>query len=232
MTATEPGHIHVRSADGVVEVEGLTQSEVEFALELASGVQDEQLRARAALSATVQRAMLSRDVPLVSRASQRQIQRDAEVRRRLLEDEGAETYSSLATLRGTSESSARTWVARARKAQELFTVEVNGRTFIPAVLLTPEGKIDAEVAELCRPLIAAGLGGWQLWSWLTSPNGLLSGEVPARLAHTDMHRAHRAAVRFAAMLPAPESAGQDHPARTPSDVRLDPAASPDDHLHR
>ena len=221
MTTADPAHVRVHSTNGVVQVEGLSQSQVEFALELAQDVQDEQLRARAALSAHVQQAMLSHDIPLVPRASQRQIQRNAEVRRRLLEQEGAETYASLAELRGTSESSIRTWVARKRKRKELFTVELQGRTLIPSVLLTDKGRIDPVIAEISRPLLGVGLDGWPLWSWLTSPDGLLSGEVPARVAQTNMSRAHRASERFATTL-------RESAAGASEDARHLPATAADD----
>lgn len=198
MPTIDPDHIVVSSTDDVVQVEGLTQDEVEFALELAHEVKSEQMRARTVLSTHVQKAMLDGLIPLVPHASQRQVQRNADVRRRLLADEGAETFSSLAELRGTTESSARTWITRSRKTRRMFTVEVQGRTLIPSVLLMESGDIDARVSSLCRPLIDAGLDGWELWSWLTSPNGLLSGAIPARVARSNPHRAHRAAVRHAA----------------------------------
>lgn len=192
--------IVVQDAGDHVEVSGLSSQEVAAAIGLFRRVDQKRVSARASVSALVDRAMLDNAIPLVSAASQRQVQRSAELRRHLLEVEGAETYASLAGLRGGRESSARTWVSRPRNSGRIFTVEVQGRTLIPAVQLTATGSESPEILELTRPLQRAGLDGWSLWAWLTSPTGLLSGEVPAQVASTDPGRAHRAAARYAAEL--------------------------------
>lgn len=219
---TNPSHeIVVHDADDHVEVSGLSLREVEAAIELFRGVDRKRAAARASLSSLVDRAMLDNAIPLVSAASQRQVQRSAELRRHLLEVEGAETYASLAGLRGGRESSARTWVSRPRTSGRIFTVEVQGRTLIPKVQLTATGRERPEILELALPLQQAGLDGWSLWAWLTSPTGLLSGEIPADVVRTDLGRAHRAAIRYAAELrrardSAPEASASDEvrPLRT------------------
>lgn len=108
-----------------------------------------------------------------------------------------ETYESLAALRDATESSTRTWVARQRTAGRLVTVEVQGQTLIPAIQLTEDGALDRPVAQLVEPLVAAGLGSWGVWSWLTAPDRRLSGDVPAKIVHEEPERALRAAQRHA-----------------------------------
>lgn len=200
MSAFLPERVSVHSTDGHVEVSGLDQQEVEFAISLYRAVSTEQVGARAALASHVNRAMLEEGIPLVPAASQKQVQRSAELRRRLLEEHGAESYATLAQLRGSRESSARTWVSRARGAGGLLTVELQGRTLIPTVQLTDSGEARPQILEILRPLLRSGADGWSLWAWLTSPTGLLSGEIPAEVAEANTHRAYRAAERYATEL--------------------------------
>jgi hypothetical protein len=89
------------------------------------------------------------------------------------------------------------WVSRRREKGELFTVELQGRTLIPSVQLTADGGLDAAIAQLSRTLLEAGLGSWELWTWLTSPTGRLSGDVPAQVVRTNARRANAAAARHA-----------------------------------
>lgn len=200
MTTHIPEGVSVQASGDHVEVVGLDKEAVEYALSLAEAVAREQIQARDALSTRVNQVMIDAGVPLVSQATQRQIQRSADLRKRLLDDERGETYASLAERRGGKESSARTWVSRQRKRHELFTVEAQGITVIPTVQLTAEGGVKPAIAPLVRELAEAGLDGWSLWAWLTSPTGLLSGDVPAAVAAHDPARAHRAAKRYAAEL--------------------------------
>lgn len=195
MTA-EP--IQVRTVDGHVEVSGVDQATVEAALQLQRSVSEARLGARAGIEALTHQALLASAEPLVSLASQRQVQRVAVVRDRLLHEEGYETYESLGTLRGTTASAARTWVARQRGGDRLFTVEVRGRTCIPSVQLLDGGSLDEHVSALVTTLLDAGLDGWGLWAWLTTPSSRLSGEVPAVVARSDPQRAALAARRHGA----------------------------------
>jgi hypothetical protein len=200
MSVQASDQISVRSTDDHVEVVGLAEEDVERAITLYRAVAQEQTDARAALASHVTETMLRGGIDLVPAASQRQIQRSADLRRRLLAEQGAETYASLAAMRDNQESSVRTWVSRERRRHELFTVEVEGRTIIPRVQLTPGGEVDPLIAELLRPLLRSGEDSWSVWAWLTSPTGLLSGDVPAEVARTGtgIRRAHTAAVRHAA----------------------------------
>ena len=79
----------------------------------------------------------------------------------------------------------------------MFTVEVQGRTFIPKVQLTGAGSLDPRIAQLVEPLVSAGLDSWGVWSWLTAPEGRLSGDIPAEVARAESARALRAAERYA-----------------------------------
>jgi len=46
-------------------------------------------------------------------------------------------------------------------------------------------------------LLNGGIDGWPLWTWLTSPTSLLSGQTPEAVAKTAPERAMTAATRFA-----------------------------------
>ena len=198
MPTRNPNQINVRDVDGHVEVVGLNKEDVEYAICLYQEVGSERLRARTALASYINQALLAEGVELVPAASQRQIQRSASLLKQLVEVQGAETYASLSELRGTQESSVRTWVSRARKQHEMFTVELQGQTLVPQVQLTDSGNINPLIADLARPLIMAKLDGWSIWSWLTRPSGFLSGEVPALISRTNAKRANKAAERYAA----------------------------------
>lgn len=200
MSTNIPEHINVRSVQGHVEVVGLNKEDVEYAICLYQEAGRERLKARSALASYVSQTVLNDGIELVSAASQRQIKRSAALRKELIQDQGAENYASLSELRESQESSVRTWVSRLRKRHELFTVEIQGQTLIPKVQLTDKGNINPRVTELVRPMVRAGLDGWSIWAWLTSPSGLLSGEVPAQVAMTNIKRASKAADRFAAEL--------------------------------
>lgn len=197
MTTQIPEGIHVRAHHGHVEVTGLNKQDVEYAIQLSRAVIQERIQARTALASQAKQAILEENLDLVSHASQRQIIRSATLRKQLVHEQGAETYSTLALLRDSQESSVRTWVSRSRNRHELFTVDLQGITLIPRVQLTETGSINPLIAELVRPLKSAGLDGWSLWAWLTSPTGLLSGDTPANVASTNIGRAARAATRYA-----------------------------------
>jgi len=144
------------------------------------------------------RALMGHGVNLTPTATLSQAQRLATHRNALLATP-FHTYESLSRQRGdSSESNTRTWVARRREAQELFTVTHNGRALIPGFQFDEHGKPRAELAPMLAALAEGGVQGWSLWTWLTSPTSFLSGEVPERAAAVDPARALRAARRFAA----------------------------------
>ncbi|MCQ9366754.1 hypothetical protein NQ038_09565 [Brevibacterium sp. 50QC2O2] len=199
-TTQVPENVGVHAGDDHIEVTGLSEDEVRQAIALFQATGREQLRARSALYAHVNRAMVDAAIPLIPEATARQAQRLAANREALLLEHDHETYRSLAQKRQSRESSARTWVARMRERGDLFTLKVAGQTIIPALQLTADGTLEASMTPLVRTLLAAGMNGWSLWAWLTSPSGLLSGGIPAEVVGDNPRRALRAATRMAAEL--------------------------------
>ncbi|MCZ2826011.1 MULTISPECIES: hypothetical protein [unclassified Modestobacter] len=123
-------------------------------------------------------------------------QRLAAHRARLLATE-VFTYDTLQRLRGDRQaSSTRTWVARTCAARELFTLTHDGQTIVPAFQFAADKSLRPELRPLLEALAVGGVDGWQLWTWLTSPSGLLSGGVPHEVVRTQPKRALRAAQRF------------------------------------
>lgn len=209
MPTNKSNQIIVRSVDGHVEVVGLSKEDVEYAIFLYQEVGNERVRARSAMASHVSQRVLGDGIELVSAASKLQIQRNAALRKELAENLGAYTYASLSALRGVQESSVRAWVSQARQQHELFTVALHGQTLIPQVQLTSTGNINPLVTDLVRPLILAKLDGWSIWSWLTSPSGFLSGDIPALVSRTNAKRANRAAERYAAEIQGAHSIPSD-----------------------
>ncbi|MEB3022915.1 MULTISPECIES: hypothetical protein [Mycolicibacter] len=144
------------------------------------------------------RALMGHGVSLTPAATLSQAKRLAAQRNALLATP-FHTYASLSEQRrNSSESSTRTWVARARQAHKLFSVDHDGRTLIPAFQFDEHLKPRIELAPILAALAQGGVRDWSLWTWLTSPTSFLSGGVPERIATTDPARALRAAQRFAA----------------------------------
>ena len=196
--APQDRHLQAQNLEwSQVNVEGLSPREVENALELYRTIIQEQLDERSSLTKRLAHSYLTKSIQLIPEATQRQAQRSVAFRARLLEEEGVETYESLATLRGTSQSTVRTWVARQREQLHMFTIEVEGKTLIPKVQLTRRGTLNDNVSAIIAPLLKVDIGSWGLWSWLTAPTGLLSDEVPAVVADKETERAVNAAELYA-----------------------------------
>ncbi|MFI8414323.1 hypothetical protein ACIGB6_17840 [Paeniglutamicibacter gangotriensis] len=208
MAPGNPGRINVRTVNGQVEVVGLNEYEVSSAISLYRAVENVRVQARATLASYVNEAMMEENILLVSAASQRQLQRSAALRQRLVQENGAETYASLAKLRGTTESSIRDWVSRLGRVGELFTVESRGLVLVPSVQLTDSRNVNPLISGLVHPILDAGADGWSLWAWLTRPTGFLGGEVPSEVAGNDFGRAHKAALRYASELQLGQVSGQ------------------------
>jgi len=106
-------------------------------------------------------------------------------------------YNELRIIRGdANESSTRTWVARQSGLHTLFTVTDFGRTVIPAFQLTAEGEPRDDLHGVLEILLTSGITGWELWTWLTTPTGWLSGQTPENTAQTDPVRVERATRRL------------------------------------
>lgn len=196
MSTPIPDDYEVRDAADHLEVTGLSAVELRLAIQLYRAVESSQAESRSALYSR-SLAMLEADVPLNPRSTQRQIQRGTALRADLLENSGYETYESLADTRQTLRSSVRTWVSRLRERGDLFTIKFKGTTLIPSVQLTDSGELNDAVADIVRPLVSSGLDSWSIWSWLCSPTGLLSGDVPVDVSAKNPKRARRAAEREA-----------------------------------
>lgn len=125
-------------------------------------------------------------------------QRTRTLHARLL-DSGSLSNADLAGLRATDESSAREFVASEQARCRLFTVNHDGRSLVPQILVDADGEL-TEVSRAVEVLVPLGLDGWELWSWLASPSGWLSGEIPAEVFTTDPDRAMAAVRAYAAEL--------------------------------
>jgi hypothetical protein len=183
---------------GHLEVRGVSRREVEEALELIGEVRVLQADHVAATRTDLLRTLMARSVTLTPPATLAQAQRLATHRDALLATP-VFTHETLRALRRDAKaSSTRTWLARRRENHEVFTVTHIGRTLIPAFQLDELGQPRPELQPVLEPLADAGITGWPLWTWLTSPTALLSGEIPEQLARRAPARVLRAARRFAA----------------------------------
>jgi hypothetical protein len=177
-----------------VELERLTEALGQL-LELVYSVQAQHVEA---IRDDLLQILMSQEVTLTPPATLTQAQRLATHRDALLATPVL-TYETLSELRGDkSVSSTRTWLARRRDHQALFTVNYTGRTLIPAFQLDERGEPRPELQPILSALHQGGIQGWSLWTWLTKPTSFLSGSVPEEVARTDPARALRAAERFAA----------------------------------
>jgi len=59
------------------------------------------------------------------------------------------------------------------------------------------GQSRPELQPMLDVLLTNGIDGWPLWTWLTSPTSLLSGQTPESVPRRAPHRAMTAATRFA-----------------------------------
>lgn len=179
-----------------LEVRGVSRLEVEEALELMGRVRVLQADHMSATRADLTRALMARNVSLIPPATLAQAQRLATHRDALLATP-VFTHETLRALRGDAKtSSTRTWLTRRRDHHEVFTVTHNGRTLIPAFQLDEQGQPRPELQPILEVLAGTGITGWSLWTWLTSPTALLSGEAPEQLARRAPARVLRAARRF------------------------------------
>ena len=166
-----------------VDFEGLSRNEVQSAIRLYKQHKRLKVSGRNALRKQVDQDYVD-DAQIVSGPTQRQAVRSGEIRKRLLENEGAVTYETLADMRGSNEKATRQWVSRQRHEQRLFTVDAQGRVLVPVFQLNDEGDLDKAVSgTIVKPLLKAGVRPWAVWAWSTRPTGLLSGRIPATLVH-------------------------------------------------
>jgi len=75
----------------------------------------------------------------------------------------------------------RQWVRRARDRYEVFTVEHDNETLLPALLLDADLLPRPEFKAVVEVLTEAGEDSWGLWAWLVHPTPWLDGAIPAVL---------------------------------------------------
>lgn len=109
------------------------------------------------------------------------LRRQARVRAALL-DGGWLSYAEVGQRRGVSEDAARFAVHRAHQRHALLLVQFEGRTLVPTFQLDESGEVRSELLAVLEPVLAAGTDPWLVWSWLTTPAGLLGGAVPHEAA--------------------------------------------------
>lgn len=196
----EPG---VRSGSthdpaGQIVVTGVAENDVRQALELLDAARELQRDVTNLHADALLTAMTTASIPALPEPNAVLAQRRSVLRRHLLAS-GVLSNKDIAERRGITESSARTFVARERDKHRLFTVKHDGRALVPGFLLDADGQRTA-IAAAVEVLVPLGLDGWELWSWLASPSGWLSGEVPADVFATDIDRAMAAVHAYASEL--------------------------------
>jgi len=198
MSASTPSRYEIAQHGDHVEVRGTTGRQVAEALDLLEKVRALQADHAAAIRGDLLHALMLQNVSLTPPATLAQAQRLA-TRRAALLATPVLTHNTLRQLRGdASASTTRTWVTRRRDEHALFTVKHDGRTLIPAFQLNEDGQPRSELRPILSTLIEAGIRGWSLWTWLTTPTSFLSGGIPEQMARSDLRRVLRAAEGFAA----------------------------------
>src|SRR5699024_249627 len=124
---------------------GLSRHEVQSAIRLDKQHKRLKISGRHALCKQVDQDYVD-DAQIVSGATQRQAIRSGELRKRLLESEGAVTYETLADMRDSNEKAARQWASRYRHAQRLFTVDAQVR--VPAALVHEKPEVVEEAVNV------------------------------------------------------------------------------------
>ena len=194
---SDGSHYDIAERSGHVEVRGVSGDEVLEALRLLETVRDLQAVQVSDNRDDLVRALMTNNISLTPPASVAQAQRLAAHRDALLATPVL-TYDTLQLLRGDpKESSTRTWFARRRADRAVFAVTHHGRTIIPAFQLDQLGQPRPELQPMLDVLLTSGIDGWPLWTWLTSPTSLLSGQTPESVARRAPQRALTAAARFA-----------------------------------
>lgn len=198
MAVAESPAYEVEDRGDHLEVRGVSRREVLEALRLHAQVQVVQAEIATEARDGLVQTLMGQGVSLVPPATVAQAQRLAAHRNALLATP-TYTHESLQQVRGDAkESSTRTWLSRRRDARELFTVSHGGRTLIPAFQFGADVEPRSELQPVLQALINADVQGWALWTWLTTPTPLLSGEVPEQLVRSNLQRVLHAAQRFAA----------------------------------
>ena len=120
----------------------------------------------------------------VPHATIEQERRVAEARNHLLAS-GAFSVAALAEGRDSSPEAIRMWLSRRRRENRLFTVQHKGEILVPAFVLGAELKPRLEIQPAVAALRDAGLDGWAMWVWFTTPSSWINGVRPMDLLDTN-----------------------------------------------
>ena len=115
--------------------------------------------------------------------------------RRVLIAQGTVTVNEIAAARRCHPSTARRRLQRASDRNELFTVRLDGRIHVPAVLLDDRCHARPEWQPVIAALTQARMSDWAKWGWIARPNAGLSGEIAAEMIVSNPERVHVAARR-------------------------------------
>ncbi|MGC9962468.1 MAG: hypothetical protein ABSE47_11290 [Acidimicrobiales bacterium] len=200
MTSAEPMVEELSS--GVFRVPGFSRDQIRTAIILLGAVGTIHAEEAAEHRGELLRAMLVSGIDPVPREVVAQARRLARHRQRLLAS-GAFTTEALREMRQDKSAEAtRTWISRRRKQGVVFTIEHDGLVMVPAFELRPDGTPRPGLAPAIRALNAAGLGGWELWTWFTARTPWLSGRSPEELVDNDPDSVAAAARSFVSNLEA------------------------------
>lgn len=109
-------------------------------------------------------------------------------------EQGVLTVDELCALRGETPEVTR---ASLLSPPQALVVHHGDKELLPAFQFDDDGAQRPELRDLLHALLAAGRGPWATWTWMLSPTGLLSGQVPAEVALEpgQHHRVERAVQR-------------------------------------
>ncbi|MEO6987390.1 MAG: hypothetical protein ABI239_01945 [Aquihabitans sp.] len=110
----------------------------------------------------------------------------------LLQSGQAVSLEMLARGRDSSAAAARQWVSRHRRNGHLVTVTQAGQVLVPTFQLDEGFGRDLAAASVVARLMGAGMDAWEIWDWVTHPNGWLDGRRPQDLLHEDPDAVTRA----------------------------------------
>lgn len=110
----------------------------------------------------------------------------------LLQSGQAVDLEMLATGRASNAHAARQWVSRQRRSGNIVTVTQAGQVLVPTFQLEEAFGLDLVAASVVSRLSKAGMSAWEIWDWVTHPNGWLHGQRPQDLLHEDPEAVTRA----------------------------------------
>jgi hypothetical protein len=126
-------------------------------------------------------ALAPKDRGSLSAAAVLQARRNADARRRFLEEFPALTSSEVADLAHSKASNRASLANRWRDEGKVFAVRVGDQQLYPAFEFNDHGRPLEVIATVLGHLNEGSLSDWQTALWFTSANGWLDGERPVDL---------------------------------------------------